>query len=115
MPCSFLTPFIDHVIASPELRWLAAANRLVPPNVFYFEHAGLTAKYAVLSRADFHRLNGPETRSVSVWARFAQPSRLVWVEPSARERIIASVARAAPTLLSAAGRRAGGEPGSRGD
>jgi hypothetical protein len=57
-------------------RWLAAANRLVPPNVFYFEHGGLAAKYAVLSEADFHRLNGPETRSVSVWARFAQPSRL---------------------------------------
>ena len=26
---------------------------------------------AVLSDADFHRLNGPETRNVSVWARFA--------------------------------------------
>src|SRR3954465_7849072 len=59
-------------------RWLAVANRLIPPNVFYFEHDGLAAKYAVLSEADFHRLNGPETTSVSVWARFAQPSRLVW-------------------------------------
>ena len=36
--------------------WLAAANRLIPPNVFYFEHDGLAAKYAVLSEADFHRL-----------------------------------------------------------
>ena len=34
-------------------RWLAAANRLIPPNVFYFEHDGLAAKYAVLSEADF--------------------------------------------------------------
>ena len=59
-------------------RWLALANRLIPPNVFYFEHDGLAAKYAVLSEADFHRLNGPDTRSVAVWARFAQPSRLVW-------------------------------------
>ena len=59
-------------------RWLATANRLIPPNVFYFEHDGLVAKYAVLSEADFHRLCGPETSSVSVWARFAQPSRLVW-------------------------------------
>src|SRR5256885_11033115 len=59
-------------------RWLAAANRLIPPNVFYFEKDGLAAKYAVLSEADFHRLNGPETSSVSVWARFAQPARLVW-------------------------------------
>src|SRR3954447_24836637 len=58
--------------------WLAAANRLVPPNVFYFEHDGLAAKYAVLSEADFARLNGPQTSSVSVWARFAQPARLAW-------------------------------------
>src|SRR6478672_9399115 len=33
--------------------WLAAANRLIPPNVFPFEHDGLAAKYAVLSEADF--------------------------------------------------------------
>jgi hypothetical protein len=85
-------------------RWLAVANRLIPPNVFYVEHDGLAAKYAVLSEADFDRLNGPETSSVSVWARFAQPSRLVWAaDQAARERAIAAIARAAPTLLAAAG------------
>ena len=83
--------------------WLAAANKLVPPNVFPFEHEGLAAKYAVLSEADFHRLNGPETRSVSVWARFAQPSRLVWFsDVAAQGRAVAAVARAAPTLLCSA-------------
>ena len=40
----------------------AVANRLIPPNVFPFEHDGLAAKYAVLSEADFARLNGPEAR-----------------------------------------------------
>ena len=64
--------------AAYDKRWLAKANALIPPNVFPFQHDGLAAKYAVLSEADFHRLNGPETRNVSVWARFAQPSRLVW-------------------------------------
>ncbi len=84
-------------------RWLAAANALIPPNVFYFEHEGLAAKYAVLSEVDFHRLNGPETSSVSVWARFAQPSRLVWcADKRARDRAIDAVSRAAPTLLAAA-------------
>ncbi len=83
--------------------WLAAANRLIPPNVFYFEHDGLHAKYAVLSEADFHRLNGPETRNVSVWARFAQPSRLVWAaDARAKERAVDAVSRAIPTLLGAA-------------
>lgn len=80
--------------------WLAAANRLIPPNVFPFEHDGLIAKYAVLSEDDFHRLNGPETRNVSVWARFSQPSRLVWsADPAAADRAVAAIARAAPTLL----------------
>lgn len=93
----------DYGDAYPK-RWMAAANRLIPPNVFPFEHKGLIAKYAVLSEADFHRLNGPETRNVSVWARFAQPSRLVWaVDDTAAGRAIAAVSRAAPTLLAAAG------------
>lgn len=84
--------------------WLAPANRLIPPNVFPFQRDGLMAKYAVLTEADFHRLNGPETRNVSVWARFAQPSRLVWaVDDTAREKAESAVARAAPTLLAAAG------------
>ena len=89
-------------------RWMAAANRLIPPNVFPIEHGGLMAKYAVLSDADFKALNGPATRNVSVWARFAQPSRLIWAsEDAARERAIDAVALAAPTLLGAAGRVAG--------
>jgi hypothetical protein len=83
--------------------WLVRANRLIPPNVFPFEHDGLACKYAVLSEEDFHRLNGPQTLSVSVWARFAQPSRLVWkADEAAGEACIAAIARAAPTLLAAA-------------
>ncbi len=86
-------------------RWMATANRLIPPNVFPFEHDGLMSKYAVLSEADFHRLNGPETLNVSVWARFAQPSRLVWAsDVLAEKNAVTAVARAAPTLLGAAGR-----------
>jgi hypothetical protein len=89
--------------------WLARANRLIPPNVFPFTHGGLAAKYAVLSEADFDRLNGPVPASVSVWARFAQPSRLVWsADVAAADRSIGSVARAAPTLLAAAAPMASG-------
>jgi hypothetical protein len=89
--------------AAYDKRWLAKANALIPPNVFPVQHDGLAAKYAVLSEADFHRLNGPETRNVSVWARFAQPSRLVWArDEGARRRALDAVARAAPTLLGSA-------------
>ena len=93
-----------------EKRWLARANQLIPPNVFPFQWDGLAAKYAVLTERDFYRLNGPETRSVSVWARFAQPSRLAWsADMAAKSSAVMAISRAAPTLLAAAG-RIEGEP-----
>ena len=80
--------------------WLATANRLIPPNVFPFEADGLACKYAVLSEDDFARLCSLSAPDPSVWARFAQPSRLVWAaDDTARARTIASVARAAPALI----------------
>jgi hypothetical protein len=83
--------------------WLVRANTLLPPNVFPFQHNGLMAKVAVLSEADFHILNRPEASAVSVWARFAQPSRLVWcADEVAQRKIIMSIAGAAPTLLNVA-------------
>lgn len=89
--------------AAYDRRWLAVANRLIPPNVFPVQHGGLQAKYAVLSESDFARLASSRTRNVSVWARFAQPSRLVWSrDPEAAERLAQSVSRAAPALLEAA-------------
>jgi hypothetical protein len=81
-------------------RWLALANRLIPPNVFYFEHDGLVAKYAVLSEADFAHECSPGAWTVSTAARFAQPSRLVWsADHATTEKVIDIVGEAAPTLL----------------
>ncbi len=92
----------DYSAAYPK-SWLATANRLIPPNVFPFAFDGLAAKYAVLSEEDFEALNRPQAATVSVWARFAQPSRLVWArDDAAKGRAVASVALAAPTLLSLA-------------
>lgn len=92
----------DYDAAYPK-RWLATANRLIPPNVFPFAKEGLAAKYAVLSEADFLALNRVGADTVSVWARFAQPSRLVWAkDAAARDRAIDAVAEAAPTLFALA-------------
>ena len=86
-----------------DASWLAAANRLIPPNVFYFEHAGLASKYSVLSEADLERECGPQARSISVLARFAQPSRLAWsADEAATRHAVRSIARCAPTLLAKA-------------
>jgi hypothetical protein len=83
--------------------WLAKWNRRLPPNVFPFQHDGLMAKVAVLSEADFHDLNRPGASAVSVWARFSQPSRLVWAaDDAARATAVRAISGAAPTLLNAA-------------
>ena len=88
--------------------WLAAANRLIPPNVFYFEQGGLAAKYSVLSEADFERECGPRARSISILARFAQPARLAWsADKAAAARAASAVAQCAPTLLAKAAPLAG--------
>ena len=80
--------------------WLATANRLIPPNVFPFEADGLACKYAVLSEADLARLCGADADNPSVWARFAQPSRLAWAaDDAAREAAVSAVSQAAPTLI----------------
>ena len=82
--------------------WMARVNALIPPNVFPAEHNGLIAKYAVLSADDFHRLNRPDASTVSVWARFAQPSRLVWnADEKAMAQSVEALSGAAPTLLNA--------------
>ncbi|MBN9789325.1 hypothetical protein DMP17_12050 [Pseudonocardia sp. TMWB2A] len=83
--------------------WMARANRLIPPNVFPFTHQDqygeLVAKYAVLDEADFARLCSMQASDVSVWARFAQPTRLVWVaDEAARARIVDAVTHAPLTL-----------------
>jgi hypothetical protein len=92
----------NHVLA-------ACANALLPPNVYYCESTGagksLRAKVAVLSLADFAKRHDIKSLDVSIWARFAQPSALVWVqdEPT-RHRIAQILAKAVVTALLSAPR-----------
>lgn len=80
--------------------WLAGANKRLPPNVFPAEHGGLVAKVAVLSENDFRRLNRITASAVSVWARFAQPSRLVWhADEAAQAQAVDAIAGAPVTLF----------------
>lgn len=80
--------------------WLVGANKRLPPNVFPAEHGGLVAKVAVLSEKDFYRLNRIGASAVSVWARFAQPSRLVWqADDAARAQAVDAIAGAPVTLF----------------
>ena len=95
---------VDSYRAAYKRRWLAAANRVLPPNVFYTEADGdrfrLRVKYAVLSIGHFDVLASGRTFNSSVWVRFAQPCRLVYVrDRDARARMIRSVARSVTTAV----------------
>ncbi len=71
---------------SPVMRWL---NRLIPPNVYYAEtsHDGavVRAKYALVSLPQFEHRVGAGTRNPYFWARFAQPTGLVWSRDAATD------------------------------
>ena len=57
----------------------------------------------MLSETDFATLNGVDASTVSVWARFAQPTRLVWTaDEAARASVVSSIERAAPSLFALA-------------
>lgn len=85
--------------AAYDKAWLAKWNHRLPPNVFPVQHEGLSAKVAVLSETDFLELNLPGASAVSVWARFAQPSRLVWVADNEVRRMAVSAIAEAPITL----------------
>jgi len=92
------------------LGWFAAANAMLPPNVFYLEseavlEAGaaptpVRCKYAVLTSAAFARLTSARAFHPYIWARFAQPALLAWVrDDAARWDAEASVAAAVKTFV----------------
>ncbi|WP_308910221.1 hypothetical protein [Pseudokordiimonas caeni] len=98
---------VSDYAAAYEGRFLAVANKLIPPNVFYheFDHGGMVvrSKYAVLSLADLEYRTHADCLNVSVWARFSQPTLLLSAKDgAARDRIAAAIAEAGVTMLEAA-------------
>ncbi len=84
-------------------RYLRYLNAYLPPNVFYLEVSGkektFRAKYAVLSLIDFESGTG-EWFHPYVWARFAQPSRLLYARDEAiRQRIHRGLAHSVVSFL----------------
>jgi hypothetical protein len=83
---------------------LAAANRLLPPNVFYVE-AGepprvVRCKYAVLALDDLPRLTTSAITEPYFWARFALPCAIVWAsDEAARATVVRALAEAVTTFV----------------
>jgi hypothetical protein len=93
---------LDHVGAWPGSRLAALANRMLPPNVGYFEGevAGQTlrAKYALLSVSQFRRGMSRSSLDTTLWARFSQPCCLAWVRSEVdRAAAVDSVRKAVMT------------------
>ena len=88
---------------------LAAANWLLPPNVFYAEQksntgAGsdltLRSKVTVISLRDFERGCSPAWFESYIWGRFAQPTHILYArDEHTRARMEAALTQAALTLL----------------
>jgi len=80
---------------------------LVPPNVYYdeagFGGATVRCKYAVLTLDAFLGRLGANTDNPYFWARFAQPSLIVWsAGPATTARLVDGLTMAAETFVAAA-------------
>lgn len=107
---------LDDVRAWPGSWPARQANRLLPPNVGYIElaHDGQTlrAKFAVMSTAQFARRVTAKAIDTTIWARFCQPSLLVWSRSAADRDAVAGLV--ADAVQCAAGWAAGlGPPSGR--
>ena len=85
-------------------RLARALNALLPPNVYYleaaFEGRRVAAKYAIVTLGQFELLVGPGTLQPYFWARFAQPTVVVWAcNEEIRLRVQAALGRAVATMV----------------
>jgi len=99
----------DNYRAAYRRPLLAAANWLLPPNVFYAEQpsvdgtAGgktLRSKVTVISLRDFQRGCSPAWFESYLWGRFAQPTHILYArDQHCRAQVAAALTGAARTLL----------------
>jgi hypothetical protein len=98
-----LSVLVDDYRNAYAERHLALLNAWLAPNVFYLEVSNqektLRAKYAVISTADFEQ--GAQNWFHSyIWARFAQPSRLLYARNEiCRQRVYTALAHAVVKFL----------------
>lgn len=95
---------LDSLAALPALQ--AAGNRLLPPNVYYLSlpadgnQPAVRAKYSTMSLAQFER--GMLDYHSYFWARFTQPTGLVWARNEAMaERVAGALVRAVRRFVAA--------------
>ncbi|GJL66996.1 MAG: hypothetical protein NPIRA05_19670 [Nitrospirales bacterium] len=95
---------VDTYRAMYDTTFLAVANTLLPPNVFYieipFQDRTVRAKYAILSLQDFQRSTSMQWFHSYFWARFAQPTKVLYTAtPQVEHKIYTALAQAVMTFL----------------
>ena len=100
---------LDSYEAAYGRGWLAGANWLLPPNVFYAEQQPvmggeeqiLRSKVTVISLADFEKGCSSAWFESYIWGRFAQPTRLLNCRDNAAKlALVRALVNASATLLS---------------
>jgi hypothetical protein len=90
---------VDRVGAWPGSCLAAVANRMLPPNVGYFEDCvdgqPVRAKYAVMSLAQFCRGMSENRIDTTLWARFAQPCACIWARSAEDRQVVGEALRLA--------------------
>ena len=95
---------VDRYRSAEPRRFLAALNKLLPPNVFYlevpFENRIVRAKYALLSLTDFKRGTSRRWFHSYIWGRFAQPVGLLYARNDRMiQQVHAALAQAVLTFI----------------
>ena len=95
---------VDRYRSAESRRFLAALNKLLPPNVFYlevpFENRIVRAKYALLSFTDFKQGTSRRWFHSYIWGRFAQPVGLLYARNDRMlHQVHAALAQAVLTFI----------------
>lgn len=98
-----LSGVLDYYVLtqSPPAGWRGVFTRILWPDVSYHEltHGDKTlrAKVASMTLGQFQRAVSGAGADTTIWARFVQPSALVWVAEGDQERVVNAVAEACRT------------------
>lgn len=96
---------VDDYAAYHASRVGAWANALLPPTVRYRHGEEARAKIAVISMDAFARKMRPDSGDTTMWARFCQPSALLYArDDAATDAVVGAVAEAIATAAVWAGR-----------
>lgn len=98
---------VDDYKSTHKNLWARMGNHLLAPNVYYqecsYNNQIIRCKYAVVTLAQFHQKTSPTTTNPYFWARFCQPTAIIYArDETTRKSVVDALIGAVTTTLSAA-------------